>query len=208
MGRLLLSNTLHIRYISRVVLVREIAYRDSISPAWTGGYSECKFKNKLLATWSRNSRNGLTGGMKEKRERKGKKEREENEGIFKTFSYERIDEAKQRNGNIYSKHYGARSSFLIEIPSYFQSARVMRARSSPNSRFDAISLSLRSKCEKWDIFKKDRPDAFLDRSCFERALFPDRLHVRDIFLHHLWNYCQIYWYREYFAELRPWITAS
>lgn len=127
-------------------------------------------------------------GKKGEREGKQDRERRKRERIFKMFSYQRIGEAKQRNGNIYSKHYGARSSFLIEIPSYFQSARVTRACSSPNPRFDAISLSPKSKCEKWDIFKRDRPDASLNRSCFEKALFSDTIHVRDIFLHHFWNY--------------------
>lgn len=119
--------------------------------------------------------------MEWKRKREGKRKertrrtvRGQNERESSKCS--RTNESARRSSETgiytYSKHYGARSSFIIEIPSYFQSARVTWARNSPNPGFDAISLSPKNKCEKWDIFKKDRPDAFLDRSCFEKALFP------------------------------------
>lgn len=88
----------------------------------------------------------------------------------------RRGEAAKREYIRYPRHYGARSSFLIEIPSYFQPARVTRA---PNPRFDAISLSLRSKCEKWNIF------IGLDASVAHTASterYNELIRARDIFL--------------------------
>lgn len=75
----------------------------------------------------------------------------------------------------YPRHYGARSSFLIEIPSYFQPARVTW---TPNPRFDAISLSLRSKCEKWNIFIGRT--ASVDHTSKER--YYEQIRVRDILI--------------------------
>ena len=101
-----------------------------------------------ISSKSRKSRNSI-GWLIEKRIYENIKEKESAPECSKRSWTNRWGEAGKRKYICYPRHYGARSSFLIEIPSYFQPARVTW---TPNSWFDVISLSLSSKCEKWNIF--------------------------------------------------------